>query len=59
MTAMALERILTDPVFAARKTGFFVLARLMKSSGLLKVLKLSPSILNTPMEFYARKAGRL
>lgn len=56
MTARAFERVLSDPIFAARKKGFIKLARLLKKAGLLKVISscLPPSF-DTPMQFTAHK----
>lgn len=59
MTAWAFERVLSDPIFAARKKGFIKPARLLKKLGLLKVIRycLPPSF-DTPMQFTARKTKK-
>lgn len=60
MTAWAFERVLSDSIFAARKKGFIKPARLLKKTGLLKVIRycLPPSF-DTPMQFTARKTKKL
>jgi hypothetical protein len=56
MTAWAFERVLSDPVFAARKKGFIKLAKLLKKTGLLKLIRSClPPFFNTPMQLTARK----
>lgn len=55
MTARAFERVLTDKEFASRKQGFVRLARILKSTGMLEILRKIPASLNTPMEFTAKK----
>lgn len=58
MTAWAFERVLTDPVFSSRKQGFVKLARLLHAAGMLNLLRRLPPMLDTPMEFMARKKSR-
>lgn len=55
MIAGAFARVLDDPLFRARKQGFVKIARLLRGTGMLKVLRRLPPVLNTPMEFTARK----
>lgn len=55
MIAEAFERVLDDPLFGARKQGFVKIARLLKRTGTLKILRRLPPVLDTPMEFTARK----
>jgi SAM-dependent methyltransferase len=55
MIAEAFERVLDDPLFRARKQGFANIARLLKASGILKALRHLPPVLDSPMEFTARK----
>ncbi len=56
MMASAFERVMTDPVFAGRKRGFVKLARFLRATGLLELIRWLPAVLNTPMEFTATKA---
>ncbi|MDD5475917.1 MAG: methyltransferase domain-containing protein, partial [Syntrophales bacterium] len=55
MNAWAFERVLTDPVFRARKQGFITAARVLQTTGLIGVLRGIPVMLDTPMEFTAIK----
>ncbi len=55
MIAGAFERVLDDPLFGARKQGFVKIARLLKVTGILTTLRRLPPVLDTPMEFTARK----
>ena len=55
MTASAFERVLSDPIFAGRKQNLIKLAKLLHSSGMLRLIHMLPSNLDTPMEFTARK----
>lgn len=57
MTAEAFERVLGDPDFSARKKGFAALARMVKATGMMKVLGNLPAALCTPMEFTAEKTS--
>jgi SAM-dependent methyltransferase len=53
-TASAFERLLVDPLFAARKKGLLVLAKGLRRTRLLNLLHLLPPAFDTPMEFSAR-----
>ncbi len=56
MMASAFERVLTDSLFARRKRGFVRLARFLCSTGMLKLVRRLPAVLDTPMEFMATKS---
>jgi len=56
MMASAFERVMTDPVFAGRKQGFVKLARLLRVTGMLGLIRRLPAVLDTPMELTATRA---
>lgn len=56
MMASAFERVLTDSLFARRKQGFVRLARFLRSTGMLELIRRLPAFLDTPMEFMATKS---
>jgi hypothetical protein len=55
MSARAFERILADPLFSSRKQGFAGLAAMLQKTGLLRLLRILPPSLDTPMQFTAKK----
>jgi 2-polyprenyl-3-methyl-5-hydroxy-6-metoxy-1,4-benzoquinol methylase len=55
MSLWAFERVLSDPVFAARRKKFVVLAKFLRLTGLLAILHRLPPGMDTPMEFTAYK----
>jgi len=55
MSATAFKRVLADPVFRRRKPGFVKTARLLRATGMLKMLEHLPPMLDTPMQFTGTK----
>jgi SAM-dependent methyltransferase len=55
MIAVSLMRLDSDAEFVKRQGGFLTIYRFLKSSGLLKLIRLLPPTLNTPMEMELRK----